>query len=72
MLPHIIQRRIDEAEANAVGLRDAAGNCSDEQSALRARLVSGAKAIDNVCKLARELGLAAILNRDTIINRSAP
>jgi hypothetical protein len=71
MLPHIITSQIDEAEANAAGLRDAAGNCSKEQPALRARLLSGAQALENVCKLARELGLAAVLNRDAIINRRA-
>lgn len=71
MLPHIIQSQIEEAQANAVGLRDAADICSNEQSALRARLLSGAQAIETVCDLARQLGMAAIMNRDTIVNREA-
>lgn len=71
MLPHMITSQIDEAEAHAAGLRATADECSAEQPALRTRLLLGAEALENVCKLARELGLAAILNRDTIINRKA-
>lgn len=71
MLPHIIESQIADAEAHASGLRATADNCSAEQPALRARLLLSAEATEKVCKLARELGLAAIINRNTIINRRA-
>lgn len=69
MLPHIIQSQIDEAAAHAPGLRDAAEACSSEQNVLKARLLAGAMALENACRLATELGQQAIINRDTIINR---
>lgn len=71
MLPHIIQSQIDEAEAQAAGLHDAADNCSAEQPALRVRLAAAALALENMCSLARQLGFAAITNHDTIVNRKA-
>jgi hypothetical protein len=71
MLPHIITSQIDEAEATAAVLSDRAGACKPEQEPLRVTLLSGSQAIKDMCKLARELGLAAVLNRDTIINRRA-
>ncbi len=71
MLPHIIQRRIDEAEANAAVLSDRADACKPEQEPLRVTLLSGAESLKDMCELARELGLAATMNRDTIINRRA-
>jgi hypothetical protein len=71
MLPHIITSQIDEAKAHAPGLREAAGVCSAEQTALKTRLLGAAQAIEDVCKLATQLGEQAILNRDTIINRMA-
>lgn len=71
MLPHIITSQIDEAEAHAAGLHDAASQCSAEQPALRTRLTAAALALENMCSLARQLGLAAVINRDTIINRKA-
>lgn len=71
MLPHIIQSQIDEATAHAPGLRDAAEACSSEQNVLKARLLAGATALENACRLATELGQQAIINRDTIINREA-
>lgn len=72
MLPHIIESEIDEAEAHAAGLRDTASVCNSEQGALRVRLLAAALALEGMCRLARQLGLAAILNRDTIVNREAP
>lgn len=71
MLPHIIQNQIDAARAHAPGLRDAAEACSSEQGVLKARLLAGAKAIEDACQLASQLGQQAIINRDTIINRKA-
>lgn len=71
MLPHIITSQIAEAEAVAEGMIDTAANCSDQQPALRARFLSGAQAIKDMCNLARQLGFAAITNRDTIANRKA-
>jgi hypothetical protein len=71
MLPHIIQSQIDDAKAHALGLREAAGMCSNEKAALKTRLLSAAQALEDVCKLATQLGEQAILNRDTIINRRA-
>jgi hypothetical protein len=71
MLPHIITSQIDEAQAHAAGMRDAAGVCSTEQSALKTRLLAGAKALDDMCNLARQLGFAAITNHDTIVKRRA-
>jgi len=71
MLPQIIQNQIDEAKAVAAGMRDTADNCSSEQPALRARLLSGAQTIENMCGLATQLAFAAITNRDTIMNRKA-
>lgn len=71
MLPHIITSQIDEAEAHAAGLRATANDCSDGQPALRTRLLLSAQALENVCRLARELGMAAVLNHDTIVNRMA-
>lgn len=40
-----------------------------EVPTLDARLLAGAKALEDACKLATELGQQAIINRDTIINR---
>lgn len=37
----------------AEGLRDAAQRCSEEQSALRARLMGGAEAIEGLCQSER-------------------
>lgn len=36
----------------AVGLRDAASQCKEEQAALSARLVTGAEMIEQLCRLA--------------------
>jgi len=68
MLPHIIQSQIDEAEAQAAELHDAANQCSSEQ---QTRLLSAALALENMCSLARQLGFAAITNHETIVNRKA-
>lgn len=68
MLPHIIQKQIDEAEAQAADLHDAANKCSSEQ---QTRIVAAALALENMCSLARQLGFAAITNHDTIVNRKA-
>ena len=66
MIPHIISSQIDEAEANAVGMRDAAASCPPEQPAVRARFLSGAHALENMCNLARQLAFAAITNGNTV------
>lgn len=71
MLPHIIENRIKEAEAAAIGMRNSAAACAPEQDSLRTRLLQWAECTNDVCDLARQLGLAAIVNRDTIINRRA-
>lgn len=71
MLPHIIESEIADGEAHAAILRDRASNCSPEQSALRTCLLLSAESFEKVCALARQLGMAAITNRDTIINQRA-
>jgi hypothetical protein len=68
MLPHIIQSQIDEAEAQAAKLHEAANQCNSEQ---QTRMVAAALALENMCSLARQLGFAAITNHDTIVNRKA-
>ena len=68
MLPHFIQSQIDEAEAQAADLHEAANQCSSEQ---QTRMVAAALALENMCSLARQLGFAAVTNHDTIMKRRA-
>lgn len=70
MHPPIVQRRIDNAAAVAAGLRDAAGACTTEQSALRARLLTGAHALDEMIALLESATFVAKLNHDTIAARA--
>ena len=69
MLPTIVKRRVDHAQATAAGLCDAAGACTSQQEALRARLLSGAHAIDELVALLESATWVAKLNHDTILNR---
>jgi len=71
VLPPIIQRRVDNAEAVAAGLRDAAGVCASGQEPLRNRLLAGAHSIDELIALLESATWVAKLNHDTILNREA-
>lgn len=67
MLPPIVERQIELAEAVAEGHREAASLCSKGQEALRARLIQGAQTIDTLVSLLRVASFTAKLNHDVIV-----
>lgn len=67
MLPAIVQRQIQHAEAVAMGLNDAASICSIEQEALRTRLSESAHTIIILIALVKSATWAAKLNHDTVV-----
>jgi hypothetical protein len=70
MSPTHVERRIVEALAKALVLRDAAGCCRSDQDALRTRLLDGAHAIDELADLLRAQTMVAQLNHDVICERA--
>lgn len=70
MSPAYIECRIADALAKALVLRDAAGCCRSDQDSLRARLLDGAQAIDELVGLLRQAVLVARLNHETICARA--
>jgi hypothetical protein len=68
--PAHVERRIIEALAKALVLRDAAGCCRSDQNSLRTRLLDGAYAIDELANLLRAQTFVAQLNHDVIVARA--
>lgn len=67
MLPAIVERQIQFAEAVAEGHREAASYCLNGQEALRTRLIQGAQIIDTLVAMLRVANFTAKLNHDTIV-----
>lgn len=71
MLPAIVERRVEHAQAVASNLRAAAVENPD-RPALAQRLLQASQTIDDVLELLEQTAFAAKLNRDAIIARNAP
>lgn len=72
MLPSIVKRRIEHANAVAASLRDKAGACTSQQPALRETLLTGAQALDDLVEAVEMQTEVAKMNHDTILKREAP
>lgn len=72
MLPPVVQRQIEHAEAVAAGLHEAASVCQTGQEALRARLIEGGQTIKIMVALAKSATWAAKVNHDTIVEMQQP
>jgi hypothetical protein len=67
VLPPIVERQVEFAEAVAAGHREAASLCSKSQEALRSRLIQGAQTIDTLVCLIKVANFTAKLNHDVIV-----
>lgn len=67
MLPPVVQRQIEHAEAVATGLHEAASVCPTGQEALRTRLDEGGHTIAVLVALVKSATWAAKLNHDTVV-----
>lgn len=69
MLPTIVQRRVDHAQAIATNARSRAGECRSDQPALRETFLQHAQCIDELVALLESATWVAKLNHDTIVAR---
>lgn len=67
MLPPVVQRQIEHAEAVATGLHEAASVCQPGQEALRTRLDEGGHTIAILVALVKSATWAAQVNKQTIV-----